>query len=84
MPVELRPFVGHVVELGYAGVAAAGEVHAGQNLYLEWNRDRLLSGFLIPEQDVEFLGRGFVAPSPGQALASFPDTGTAPRERREG
>jgi len=50
--------IGQVVEVGFAGIAASGEIFAGQALYLEWRSDRLLDGFLIPEQDLEFLDRG--------------------------
>lgn len=52
---ELRLAVGQVVELGFAGRAKGGEPFAGQALYLEWRRDEILAGFLIPEQDLEFL-----------------------------
>jgi hypothetical protein len=47
--------VGQVVEVGFAGIAPKGELFAGQALYLEWRSDDVLDGFLIPEQDLEFL-----------------------------
>jgi hypothetical protein len=50
--------IGQVIEVGFAGIAASGEMFAGQALYLEWRSDRVLDGFLIPEQDLEFLDRG--------------------------
>ena len=55
LPEVLGCAAGTVVELAFAGVAAAGEPFAGQALYLEWRTDTLLHGFLIPEQDLEFL-----------------------------
>ena len=55
VPEDLRAAVGTVVEFGFAGEAAAGEPFAGQALYLEWCQDAVLHGFLIPEQDLEFL-----------------------------
>jgi hypothetical protein len=51
----LERAVGKVVELGFAGIAPKGETFAGQALYLEWRSDDILDGFLIPEQDLEFL-----------------------------
>ena len=55
LPGVLRAAVGAVVEFGFAGEAGAGERFAGQALYLEWRQDAVLHGFLIPEQDLEFL-----------------------------
>jgi hypothetical protein len=55
LPPQLACAAGTIVELGYAGVAPAGEPFAGQPLYLEWRTDTLLHGFLIPEQDLEFM-----------------------------
>ena len=54
----LRRAIGQVIELGFAGLARPGEMFAGQALYLEWGSDQLLDGFLIPEQDLEFVDRG--------------------------
>jgi hypothetical protein len=54
----LREAIGQVIEVGFAGVAGPGEMFAGQALYLEWGGDQLLDGFLIPEQDLEFVDRG--------------------------
>jgi hypothetical protein len=51
----LQRAVGQVVEVGFAGIAPKGELFAGQALYLEWRSDDILDGFLIPEQDLEFL-----------------------------
>jgi hypothetical protein len=51
----LEKAVGKIVEVGYAGIAPKGELFAGQALYLEWRSDEILDGFLIPEQDLEFL-----------------------------
>ena len=55
LPAILRAAVGRVVEVGFAGFAPANDAFAGQNLYLEWCTDEVLGGFLIPEQDLEFL-----------------------------
>jgi hypothetical protein len=55
LPAVLRAAVGAVVEFGFAGEAGAGQRFAGQTLYLEWCKDAVLHGFLIPEQDLEFL-----------------------------
>jgi hypothetical protein len=43
------------VEVGFAGFAPANDAFAGQKLYLEWCTDDIFGGFLIPEQDLEFL-----------------------------
>jgi hypothetical protein len=51
----LERAIGQIIEVGYAGIAAKGEMFAGQALYLEWRSDDVLDGFLIPEQDLEFL-----------------------------
>ena len=51
----LRAAVGRVVEFGFAGEAEVGQRFAGQALYLEWRKDAVLHGYLIPEQDLEFL-----------------------------
>jgi hypothetical protein len=51
----LERAIGQVIEVGFAGIAAKGEMFAGQALYLEWRSDDVLDGFLIPEQDLEFL-----------------------------
>jgi hypothetical protein len=55
LPGPLLHVVGRVGEFGFAGIAPSGEPFAGQELYLEWCRDDLFSGFIIPEQDLEFL-----------------------------
>jgi len=55
LPAELQAAFGRVVELGYAGTAGPYDAFAGQKLYLEWLRDEVFDGFLIPEQDLEFL-----------------------------
>jgi len=51
----LERAIGQIVEVGYAGIAPSGEMFAGQALYLEWRSDDVLDGYLIPEQDLEFL-----------------------------
>jgi hypothetical protein len=51
----LQRAVGKIIEVGFAGIALKGEMFAGQSLYLEWRSDDVLDGFLIPEQDLEFL-----------------------------
>jgi hypothetical protein len=51
----LERAVGQIVEVAFAGYAAKDEMFAGQALYLEWRSDVMLDGFLIPEQDLEFL-----------------------------
>jgi hypothetical protein len=55
LPDVLSRAVGRVVEFGFAGVAGPESPFAGQSLYLEWLTDAALDGFLIPEQDLEFL-----------------------------
>jgi hypothetical protein len=55
LPDALKGAVGRVVEIGFAGMAGADHPFTGQALYLEWCRDDALDGFLIPEQDLEFL-----------------------------
>lgn len=55
VPPQLQPAIGRVVEVGVAGLARDGEQFAGQMLYLEWRRDDVFGGFLIPEQDLEFI-----------------------------
>ena len=55
LPPVLRDAVGRVVELGFAGLAPSNDPFAGQKLYLEWCTDDVFGGFLIPEQDLEFL-----------------------------
>jgi hypothetical protein len=57
LPAILRAALGRVVELGFAGFAPASDPFAGQKLYLEWCTDEVFGGFLIPEQDLEFLKR---------------------------
>ena len=52
---SLERAIGQIVEVGYAGIAPPGEMFAGQALYLEWRSDDVLDGYLIPEQDLEFL-----------------------------
>jgi hypothetical protein len=64
--------IGQVLEVGFAGIAASGEIFAGQALYLEWRSDRVLNGFLIPEQDLEFLDRGRSV----SGTSSFPAAGS--------
>lgn len=56
LPPELRGAIGCVVEVGFVGVAQPGDPFAGQGLFLEWCRDQVFDGFLIPEQDLEFFG----------------------------
>jgi hypothetical protein len=51
----LERAIGKIIEVGFAGLAPKGEMFAGQALYLEWRSDDILDGFLIPEQDLEFL-----------------------------
>jgi hypothetical protein len=55
LPDALRAALGRVVEVGFAGMAGTDHPFAGQALYLEWCKDDTLDGFLIPEQDLEFL-----------------------------
>jgi len=56
LPLVLRQAVGRVVKVAYAGTAQPGDPFIGQALYLEWCSDEVFDGFLIPEQDLEFLG----------------------------
>src|SRR5256885_10365032 len=55
LPDGLRSVIGRVIEFGFAATADADHPFAGQSLYLEWRTDNALDGFLIPEQDLEFL-----------------------------
>jgi hypothetical protein len=55
LPPSLRNAIGQIAEFGVAGLASTGDPFAGQRLYLEWCRDEFFGGFLIPEQDLEFL-----------------------------
>ena len=56
LPPVLLHAVGRVVKVAFAGVAQPGDPFIGQALYLEWSSDEVFDGFLIPEQDLEFLG----------------------------
>jgi hypothetical protein len=47
--------IGQVIEVGFAGFASKSDMFAGQAMYLEWRSDDILDGYLIPEQDLEFL-----------------------------
>jgi hypothetical protein len=51
----LERAIGKIIDVGFAGIAAKGEMFEGQALYLEWRSDDILDGFLIPERDLEFL-----------------------------
>ena len=55
LPPILRDAVDRIVEVGFAGFAPTSDAFAGQKLYLEWCTDEVFGGFLIPEQDLEFL-----------------------------
>jgi len=55
LPDVLTRAAGRVVEFGFAGIAGPESPFAGQAMYLEWLTDATLQGFLIPEQDLEFL-----------------------------
>lgn len=55
LPDVLTRAAGRVVEFGFAGIAGPESPFAGQAMYLEWRTDATLDGFLIPEQDLEFL-----------------------------
>jgi hypothetical protein len=55
LPEVLARAAGRVVEFGFAGIAGPDSPFAGQAMYLEWRTDATLDGFLIPEQDLEFL-----------------------------
>ena len=55
LPAILRAAVDRIVEVGFAGLAPTNDAFAGQKLYLEWCTDDVFGGFLIPEQDLEFL-----------------------------
>jgi hypothetical protein len=69
VPDELEPAIGQIVELGFAGVATGEDIYAGQSLYLEWCQDTLLRGFVIPEQDLQFVS----------GSSSKPEMRTSPR-----
>jgi hypothetical protein len=51
----LERAIGQVVEVRFAGTAAADEPFAGQALYVEWRHDKFLGGCVIPRQDLEFI-----------------------------
>lgn len=70
LPLALERAVGQVIEVGYAGIAPNGEPFAGQAMYLEWRRDEVLDGFLVPEQDLEFLHA-----RPGGVVSAQPQIG---------
>jgi len=55
LPEVLTRAAGRVVEFGFAGIAGPESPFAGQAMYLEWRTDATFDGFLIPEQDLEFL-----------------------------
>ena len=55
IPDALSRATGRVTEFGFAGIAGPDSPFAGQALYLEWRTDAMLDGFLIPEQDLQFL-----------------------------
>ena len=55
IPPSLQPVIGRVVEVGHAGVAPVGDKFAGQALFLEWRSDAQFCGFLIPEEDLQFV-----------------------------
>jgi len=55
LPPSLLASADRIVELAFAGIAPVNEPFAGQALFLEWRNDDLLHGFLVPEQDLEFL-----------------------------
>ena len=69
VPLSLRQVIGQIVEVGHAGIAAAGDPFAGQAMFLEWRRDDQLGGFLIPEQDLQFCS---AAERPAAALFGEP------------
>lgn len=65
LPKEVRGAVGRIVEVGFLRVATADEPFAGQHLFLEWRRDDVLDGLIIPEQDLEFVkGTSNLSPAP--------------------
>ena len=76
----LQRAIGQVIEVGFAGIAAAGELFAGQALYLEWRTDQVLDGFLIPEQDLEFVDRGRSV----SCTLRFPSAGSTSARSGEG
>ena len=55
LPGVLSRAAGRVIEFAFAGIAGPESPFAGQAMYLEWRTDTTLDGFLIPEQDLEFL-----------------------------
>ena len=55
LPHLLAAAADQIVEVAFAGIAPVNEPFAGQALFLEWRNDDLLHGFLVPEQDLEFL-----------------------------
>jgi hypothetical protein len=64
----MKAAIGVVVELGYAGTAGPGDRFAGQALFLEWRKDDIFDGYMIPQQDLQF-----VATEPAQPGASLWD-----------
>jgi hypothetical protein len=55
LPPPLRAAAGTVVDLVFAGIASPGSRFVGQSLYLECSGRNLLGGFVIPEQDLDFI-----------------------------
>jgi hypothetical protein len=55
LPAFLATAVGRIIEVGHAGIAPPGDRFAGQTLFLEWRRDDVLKGCLIPEEDLQFV-----------------------------
>lgn len=52
---SLSHAVGKEVEVQFEGIASADELFAGQALYRERQPQRFEAGWLIPEQDLQFL-----------------------------
>jgi hypothetical protein len=73
LPPVLINAIGRELEVAFAGTAEPGDPFAGQRLYLEWRSDEVLDGFLIPEQDLEFLGSQRPRTS---VLCEFPQRGS--------
>ena len=55
LPPLLRAAAGIVVDLEFAGIASPGARFVGQSLYRECSGRDLLTGLVIPEQDLDFI-----------------------------
>jgi hypothetical protein len=55
LKMQLLEAIGRTVDVYFAGVAAADERYAGQNMYQERSGGHILQSSWIPEEDLRFL-----------------------------